>query len=386
MKEVDMVSNPFKPSAGHLPPILIGRETILADFNEALEDGPGAPGRLMRVTGPRGVGKTVMLAEFSNTVKALGWQVIAETARKDIVQRLIERLQPVKGNFRFTIDPSISVMGVGGSLGGVSYEKQHHIVDLSDALAIRLDELDKKNSGLLVTIDEAQSIERDDLTEIATAVQNMTIAHRNIAFVFAGLPSMASKWLNNEATTFIRRAQYEPLGEVPLEEVSEALRDTFQDTGLWLDGDPLHVATQATAGYPFMIQLVGYHIWRNANRRRNGETEAFAVTDADVRSGISSALTRLGDTVHGPELDGLSPVDKTYLLAMAQDDGPSSTSVIAERMGKDVRYASRYRARLLEAQVIVEKGYGWVDFAVPYLREYLREHAAYVRMTSSEEG
>lgn len=96
---------------------------------------------------------------------------------------------------------------------------------------------------------------------------------------------------------------------------------------------------------------------------------------------MRDALSRLGDTVHGPELDGLSAVDKTYLLAMAQDDGPASTSVVAQRMGKSVKYAGRYCMRLLEAQVIVDKGYGKVDFAIPYLREYLREHAAFIRMS-----
>ncbi|KFI97315.1 hypothetical protein [Bifidobacterium stellenboschense] len=50
-------------------------------------------------------------------------------------------------------------------------------------------------------------------------------------------------------------------------------------------------------------------------------------------------------------------------------------------MGKSVKYAGRYRMRLLEVQVIVDKGYGKVDFAIPYLREYLREHAAFIRMS-----
>lgn len=197
---------------------------------------------------------------------------------------------------------------------------------------------------------------------------------------------MSSKWLNDDVMTFLRRAQPERLGDVPLTEVSHALADTFATTGIVLDGEPLDVATRATAGYPFMIQLVGYHIWRRTMRRQAGaESETGAgvvmVTIEDAEAGVRDALSRLGDTVHGPELDGLSPVDKTYLLAMAQDDGPSSTSVVAERMGKDVKYAGIYRMRLIEAQVIEDRGYGRVDFAIPYLREYLREHAAYIRMT-----
>lgn len=53
--------NPFKPTAGMNPPELIGRDTVLDDYAEALENGPGAPDRLMRISGVRGTGKTVLL-------------------------------------------------------------------------------------------------------------------------------------------------------------------------------------------------------------------------------------------------------------------------------------------------------------------------------------
>ena len=36
------VPNPFHPSFGVSPPLLVGRETVLAAFVEALEDGPGS--------------------------------------------------------------------------------------------------------------------------------------------------------------------------------------------------------------------------------------------------------------------------------------------------------------------------------------------------------
>jgi hypothetical protein len=45
-------------------------------------------------------------------------------------------------------------------------------------------------------------------------------------------------------------------------------------------------------------------------------------------------------------------------------------------MGVDANYASQYRARLIEAGVIESAGHGRVTFTVPYLRDYLREHAA----------
>ncbi|WP_243387506.1 ATP-binding protein [Bifidobacterium felsineum] len=371
-----------------MPPLLIGRDAIIDDFEEGLDDGPGAPGRLMRVTGARGVGKTVILTEFGRIAKARKWEVIDETASEGLAQRLLNRLAPDKPSVNLSLKPSVSIAGLGGiSLGEASVSSKQMPLTLRAAMGQRLDALERKNAGLLVTIDEAQAADRSDMVAIATAVQHLIREERNIAFVFAGLPSIASKWLNDEVLTFLRRAQAEQLGDIPLQDVRDAFEDTFEDSGIAIEGKALDMAAKATEGYPFMIQLVGYHIWRIAYRRsRNIDSkkpDAITVTEQDTEQGIANALSRLGDAVHGPELDGLSPIDKTYLLAMAQDDGPSSTSTVAERMGKDVAYANIYRTRLIDAQVIKDMGYGKVDFAIPYLRQYLREHAAYIRMNSS---
>lgn len=59
---------------------------------------------------------------------------------------------------------------------------------------------------------------------------------------------------------------------------------------------------------------------------------------------------------------------------MAASDGPSPTVSVAQRMGKTPNYAATYRKRLLDAFVIRETERGEVDFAVPFLREYLRRN------------
>ena len=60
---------------------------------------------------------------------------------------------------------------------------------------------------------------------------------------------------------------------------------------------------------------------------------------------------------------------------MSQDDGPSRMAEIASRLGVDAGYASVYRARLIAAELVSPAKRGYVDFTLPYLREYLREHA-----------
>lgn len=82
----------------------------------------------------------------------------------------------------------------------------------------------------------------------------------------------------------------------------------------------------------------------------------------------------MGEMVHAPALKGLSGVDRSYLAAVAVDDGPARTADVAARMKVEARYAASYRQRLISAELIESTSYGYVDFTLPYLREYLREH------------
>ena len=107
-------ANPFKPTAGVMPPVLIGRRSVIEDFEEGITDGPGAPDRLTLITGPRGCGKTVMLTRLGDVARNRGWRVIDETASPDLCERLIARIAPRPGRLsEATIDPSVLGVGLG---------------------------------------------------------------------------------------------------------------------------------------------------------------------------------------------------------------------------------------------------------------------------------
>lgn len=131
-----MASNPFKPTAGKMPPILIGRHSIIEDFSEALTNGVGAPGRIMLVTGQRGFGKTVMLTEFRRIAKAQHWEVIGETASAGLVTRLIAALSPSGLRLDQTnISPSIGISGIAtASLGQAHFSAESNPLTLRNAL------------------------------------------------------------------------------------------------------------------------------------------------------------------------------------------------------------------------------------------------------------
>ncbi|WP_368103252.1 ATP-binding protein [Bifidobacterium angulatum] len=362
--------NPFKPTAGGEPPLLIGRERVVRDFDKGLDNGVGAPGRIMLITGARGTGKTVMLTVLGDKARAHKWDVIEETASDGLCERLVSELCSKDSLIdKLTFAPSITIAGASVSLGEAELSPKRMPETLRKAMSARLDALEKRDAGLMISIDETQAASRADLIAIATAIQHQIREKRNVSIVFAGLPQMISDLFDDEVITFLRRARTNVLANVPIDEVKESFAQTFEDSGMSLDTSLVEKAAVATAGYPYMIQLVGYYIWDAADAR-----ESTVISKEDVDEGIREARVDLDNAVCVPELHGLSKNDKAYLEAMAVSDGPSGTSEVAKRMGRSAKYAATYRKRLLDAYVIRQTDRGEVDFAVPFLREYLRGH------------
>ncbi len=367
-----MSRNPFTPTFGVSPPLLVGRSDLLDDFKDALEDGPGAPGRVTIYTGARGTGKTVMLNEVEDVARQLGWRVISETATTGLVGRLIGEHLPT---LLAEIDPNgpkTRVSGVSApfGLGGATWEKREPyevLPALRTQLTAACDFLGANQAGLLLTLDEVHHQVVPELREVATVLQHLVREEREIAFVGAGLPSAINAILNEDVLTFLRRADRHLLGPVPTPAVAHALSDPFVQADRNIKPDLVARAARATGGYPFMIQLVGYQVWRQSPRARH-------VSPEDIDAGIVAARRRLGSLVHEPALADLTDVERTFLLAMAQDDGPSKMSDIATRLDVDANYASQYRLRLIAAELIAPAGHGRVDFTMPYLRDYLRDH------------
>lgn len=369
-----MASNPFKPSFGVSPPLLVGRDALIEEFAEALEDGPGSAGRATIYTGARGSGKTVMLNAVEDRARELGWVVVSETATPGFAERIVRQQLP---RLLETFDPETirrRVTGLTGPLGSgaVTWETTtSHAPEptLRSQIELITDLLAENETGLLITLDEIHYSQIAELRQLATTVQHAFRENRELAFAGAGLSSAISDIVNDEVLTFLRRAERHALGSVAGEDVARAIKTPIEAGGRSVPDDALAVMVQGTRGYPFLIQLVGAQVWRLHRTEPN-------VSIDSAREGVARALRRLGTLIYEPALNGASAIDKSFLLAMAEDDGPSRMKDIQLRLAIDANYASQYRLRLIASELIQATSHGYVDFALPYLRDYLREHAA----------
>ena len=234
----------------------------------------------------------------------------------------------------------------------------------------------ESSAGLLVTVDEVQDAELRQMQTVAHAVQHLIREGKDIAFVFAGLPMGVADLINGKAMTFLRRALSEELGAINIQEVSLSLGDSFRGTGMDASKDVLSELAEATGGYPYLIQLVGYYVWQRARIHHDDNP---VVTSQDVSEGVSIAMSRFHEAVHEPAISGLSSTAVDYLLAMARDPGPSSAKDLAARLGRSTKSLSSVRRQLIQRQVIQSVRRGYVDFAIPFMRKYLVENEEEIR-------
>ncbi|MEA5455921.1 ATP-binding protein [Sinomonas sp. JGH33] len=358
------MQNPFRPTAGATPPVIVSRHGILSEFEYGLTIRSGAPGLLTIFTGTRGIGKTVMLSAAEEAAQAQGWLVISETATAGFMARIGEAMRRAfeelgeKPSGRRITGVTLAGFGVTTQLAP---EEQ---VGWREAGEKLLNALDTHGTGLAITVDEVHAADRGEIAALAANVQHFIREGLPIALVFAGLPSAVSDLLNEGVATFLRRADRIDLHAASVDETADSYAKLFAQGGHSLEPALARAAAEATGGYPFLIQLVGYSLWQ--------EAEAGPLTADAVGRAIAAARRRNERTVIEAALSTASARDMDFLAAMADDDGTSEAGEIGRRMAASPSLVGKYRARLIDAGLVEPAGYGRVEFAIPGLREYLR--------------
>jgi type II secretory pathway predicted ATPase ExeA len=363
-------TNPFRPTFGSSPPKLAGRDEDLLLFADAIDEGPGSPARSILVLGQRGTGKTVMLNSLEDVAKSHGWLTISDTAHDGMIHRVNDRVTELLHEHDADgEDRSLTSVSAPLGMGSISWateEQYARVLGLRGRLTRLVDIVQQQGTGVFITVDEVHGSTPHELRELATIVQHTVREDRNLAFAVAGLPAAMSEVLvNDPVLTFLRRSERFTLGTVDPSDVRDALLNPIVDAGRTISNDALDAAVTATEGYPYMIQLAGYHAWRQ-------HPDTQEISFADVEAAYPIMIEKLGSQVLDPALQPLSDIDRRFLAAMAIDDDDSRMSDIADRLGESHNYAQQYRRRLIDAEIITPTSRGHLTMALPGLRAHLR--------------
>lgn len=374
------MDSPFRPGFGKNPPFLAGRDQALAQLRIGLELGQWPQERGILMTGLRGVGKTVMLNHAEDLARDAGWVVISETASHGFFERIVGVHLPRLLN-RLGSGPSFRVTQVSAAgLGSITiqYPDGREETPTFRTMATEVLRLLNGRGGLLFSVDEVGEASAKEFATFAGEYQHLVREDREVAFMGAGVQGEIRTLLSQSSATFLRRCADVKIGILSYEQTLEAFREPITSRGRRVSHEVLDHMARASQGYPFLVQSIGDIAWRQDAQGADILLEA-------AQAGYRQALRTMGGFIHEPAIAGLSRVDRSYLAAMAHDDGPSRIEDIRQRLGGvEPGYASMYRDRLLSSGLIESAGYGRVTIAFPYLRDYLRSHV--VAEAANSEG
>lgn len=369
--------NPFSPTFGASPPVMAGRDELLDAIDDALATGPTHPDYTTLFLGARGVGKTVMLNAIEDLARARGWLTVSEDAS---TAGLLGRLARASTRLLADLDGvsgrqvrSVRAAGLGVEFEpatGTEPSEAEPVEDLRSALSALGDALSDRETGLLITLDELLGADLNAVRQFGSVMQLVCRRERRpIAFMGAALPQLEDELESDDAATFLQRCARYDVGRLDQAATRLAISKPIEDRSASIATEALNRAVEASSGYAFMVQLVGFHSWEAAADPSSG------ITAGEVSVGIDKARGRVARLVLGPMWRGLSDVDRRFLLAMARDDGESRLADVADRLGVDTNYAGVYRHRLIRAGMIVATGRGRIDLAHHAARGWLRHKA-----------
>ncbi len=367
-------SNPFRPTFGRPPHTLAGRDDAMERFRAAMSVGPDHPDYSMLLKGPRGSGKTVLLAAMRDLAEREGLITVRVTAKPEptFTDALVEQMASASGTGRRRLSSAqISVLGSGAGVSFSTPESEGLSVHtrMLTAMERLADQASRNSMGVLITIDELHNANIAALREFAHALQDVAkIDGKPVMFVGAGLASMEETALADPGMTFFQRIARTQLDPLTLAESIEALRTPIKAAGGTIDEAALAEAATATSGYPFMVQLVGYHSWHHC------ASPGSAVTSADVQAGITAAAKDMETQVFAPIVRDLSATDRLVLTAMSAFEGPEiKLRDLPRVVGKPSNYLSVYIERLVGAGVIHRPSKGRLRFVHATMRDWLRQ-------------
>jgi hypothetical protein len=357
----------FSPTFGYRPRYTVGRAKEKAEFIESLAGAPGHPQRAAFFIGQRGMGKTVLLLELAEKAKEADFVVVRTVAGEQMLDEIIEGIQIEGRRYAETKKSpikSVSAGAFGFSVGLTFTEDIQKNYGFRTKLSLLCEALAKHKKGVLFLIDEVRG-GTAQMREFAATYQQLVGDGMNVAVAMAGLPAAVSAVLNDEILTFLNRAHKVNLEPLPMADIGACFAKALRDLSVEFDASTLGAAAEATDGYPYLFQLMGFNMLKFLDG-------GGKLTMTEVELAIASSKRVLASDIFLPCLNPLSAEDRRFLKAMAKDSETSRVADIGERLGVGKSHVQTYRKRLMEAGVIHAPSRGVLAYSVPYLGQYLR--------------
>ena len=331
------MENPYSLVFGKMPRNYIDRELELSEIIETFsEEDPSI--RAYALTGLRGCGKTVALSFVEKYFrKQDDFIVIALNSDLDMFEQTLEHLSQKK---------LLDELKISVSMMGVTLEKAQSMESTNYKIEQYLEQISRKKKRILFTIDEISNTQN-----IKAFFQSFNIWLRkdyDIVILMAGLKKNILALQKDDRISFLKRAEKKDLKQLSLHSIMMDYKKNLQLT----DQEAGEMAF-FTKGYSYAFQVLGYLCFRMKQNYR------------DVMEQFDEKMT---NNVYDIIWEDLSGKEKEILQAIFQAKELTTQEILrSSRMNKNTY--NEYRRILISKDILVDKGYGKIDFSLPRFQE-----------------
>lgn len=331
------MENPYSLVFGKMPRNYIDRELELNEIIETFsEEDPSI--RAYALTGLRGCGKTVALSFVEKYFrKQDDFVVIALNSDLDMFEQTLEHLSQKK---------LLDELKISVSMMGVTLEKVQSMESTNYKIEQYLEQISRKKKRILFTIDEISNTQN-----IKAFFQSFNIWLRkdyDIVILMAGLKKNILALQKDDRISFLKRAEKKDLKQLSLHSIMMDYKKNLQLT----DQEAGEMAL-FTKGYSYAFQVLGYLCFRMKQNYR------------DVMEQFDEKMT---NNVYDIIWEDLSGKEKEILQAIFQAKELTTQEILrSSRMNKNTY--NEYRRILISKDILVDKGYGKIDFSLPRFQE-----------------
>jgi AAA ATPase-like protein len=385
---VSLEKNPYRPGVGVRPLYLAGREAPIGRFGAMLRAAPEQQAN-MRITGLRGVGKTVLLDVFAERAREAGWEpaflelqpshntddrmheaLTALLSRTRMGLSRLERLRAATGRALRSARLQVTWDDVSLSISPGSQREEDLARELFQTVEVALE---KGRDGVVLLLDEAQLVrdERDrhgehPLSLLIAPIVALQRQQLPLGLVICGLPTLAAN-LQKARSYSERLFRGEVVDSLPQAEALEALTQPLEATSRGVDPEVAESVVEEVEGYPYFLQLWGSELWDAADL---GATDRFTL--ALLKAAHADIYQRLDRDFYEPRMATLTPAEQDVLVASAACPYPPLRSAdLNAASDKTPGNVNVLLGRLVEAGVLYRIRKGEYAYTAPRFRDYL---------------
>ena len=353
-----------------------------------VERGPGRHDFHSVLIGPRGVGKTVLLAEVLHQGASRNrWATIHWNASRPLHQALAEQragvVRQLQGALRRALPRLDGGVDLKAAPAGVGAEARVRVgsgaqrASSAYGMLAELGQLGARRHGVvIIAADELQAASSEDLQELTAAIQQLAnVQGLPVCLIAVGLPATGHLLHSARVSPgFAERLVPLRVENLDAAATRDALATPFHDAGRDIDPAAVELLVTATGGYPYAIQLAGHSCWQAA-----GDTGDVTTTHAHTAE--RHLHSTLDAQIYEPRWNAMSPSDRQYLATAAQlcdDHEVVTTAAIANALGRSAQHVTRNRDRLInQHHALRPYERGRVQFAIPGLAAWIRRHTGH---------